>query len=211
MSRMIIFISISNRQKPFLRLASPLLMGVVAAAAAPPVVSKTADTGVRAVLQAGFEKAIFGKARATPPAAKPLAVTSFGMTCTARASAARPMLTITLPQPLAARRHVFAVISPSGRLHELYSPYSDDVEIADIIIPSEEISWQKVQRSTRFTFAAPQLFATEPGQRRPAKVFREKGRYQFALVSAIQKDLIAVSDKPGQVTVHAGCLIDWAP
>jgi hypothetical protein len=205
---MITSTSISNRPKTLIRFAMPLLMGILTAA---PAIGKEAVSSVKASVQAGFEKAVLGKGSGAHPATKRPTPSSFGMTCTPRLSTARPVLTITLPQSPAARRHVFAVISPSGRLYELYSPYADDVEIVDIIIPSNEISWQRARTRARFTLAAPKLLATAPGQQMPTRVFAEKGRYKFALVSAIQKDLIAVSDRPDQVTIYAGCLIDWMP
>jgi hypothetical protein len=205
---MIISILISNRHKTLIRFTMPLLMGISIAA---PAIAKEAVRSVKASVQADFEKAVLGKGGGAGPATKRPAPSSFGMACTPRLSAARPALTITLPQSPAARRHVFAVVSPSGRLYELYSPYADDVEIADIIIPSAAISWQKARTRARFSLAAPDLLATTPGQQTPTRVFTEKGRYKFALVSAIQKDLIAVSDKPDQVIVYTGCLIDWMP
>jgi hypothetical protein len=205
---MITSISTSNRQKTLIRFALPLLMGIFTAA---PAIGKEVVSSLKASVQAAFEKAVLGKASGAIATTKRPTPSSFGMACTPRVSARRPALMITLPQSPAARRHVFAVISPSGQLYELYSPYSDDVEIADIIIPSDEISWQKARTRARFSLVAPKLVATAPGQQVPTRVFAEKGQYKFALVSAIQKDLIAVSDRPDQVTIYAGCLIDWMP
>lgn len=204
---MIISTSISNRPTTLLRFAAPLIMGILLVGAAAPATGNA----LKSSLQASFEKAVFGKARGAASATRVPAPTGFGMACTPRVSAARPVLTITLPQSLAARRHVLAVISPSGQLYELYSPYSADVEIADILIPSDEISWQKARTRARFSLPALALMATRQGQRTPTQLFTEKGRYQFALVSAIQKDLIAVSDTPNRVTIYAGCVIQWTP
>jgi hypothetical protein len=208
---MIISTLISNRRKSLIRFAVLLFIGVSIVWAASPAIAIGTVNDVRASLQASFEKAVLGKASGTLPTTRKAKSRSFAMVCTSRLSAARPMLSIILPQSPAARRHVFAVVSPSGRLYELYSPYSDDVEIADIIIPSDQISWQKARTRARFALSASQLRATELGQQTPTPIFTEKGRYKFALVSSIQKDLIAVSDTPNRVTVYAGCLIDWMP
>jgi hypothetical protein len=206
---MIISTSISNRVKVHIGIMAAvcagLSLGGTTAAAAP----KPMAISAKAMLQASFEKAILGKGNG--PAVGVLRSRGYGMACTPRLSSAQPKLVIDLPSPAAQRRHVFAVISPDGRLYEIYTPYSDDVETADIIIPSETISWQKARSRSRFTLSASELTALSPGKQTPERVFTAKGRYKFALVNSIQKDLIAVSDTPGRITVHAGCIIDWTP
>ena len=217
---MIISISISNKPKLLTQsaclrgcLSAALLAVATSACAAPPPKASAATaraTSVQAILSASFEKAVLGKEAAAATEKRLPRITNFGMTCTpSRIASGKVKLTITLPQALAARRHTFAVITPAGQLYELYSPYSDDVEVADIIIPSEIISWQKARAGIVFSFAAADLMATAPRQNVPTQVFQEAGLYKFALVSSIQKDLIAVSDTRGQVKIFAGCLIDW--
>ncbi len=217
---MIISTSISNKRKVAFNficlqgcISAALLAVATSACAAPPPKANAATTratSVKAILSASFEKTVLGKEGAAATEKSLPRITSFGMSCTpSRITSGKAKLTIALPQALAARRHAFAVITPAGQLYELYSPYSDDVEAADIIIPSEIISWQKARKSAVFSFAASDLMATAPKQNVPTQVFQEAGLYKFALVSSIQKDLIAVSDTPGQVKVFAGCLIDW--
>lgn len=222
---MIISISISNKRKVpsnFVCLRgcfSAILFAVATTACASPPPNggnaKAKQTGAPApsaptILLASFEKAVLGKDSVSATEKRMPNVTSFGMTCAPdRLTTGKAELTITLPQAAAARRHAFAVITPTGRLYEIYSPYSNDVEQADIIIPSDLISWQKARDRNKFTFAAADLLATEPGKNVPTQIFQEAGIYKFALVSSIQKDLIAVSDTPGQIKVFAGCLIDW--
>lgn len=163
------------------------------------------------ILSGSFEKAVLDKGALSATENRMPRVPGVGMTCSpARLTSAKAELTITLPQAVAARQHAFAVVTPTGQLYEIYSPYANDVEQADIIIPSETISWQMARTRNIFTFSAADLMATRLGKNVPTQVFQEAGIYKFALVSSIQKDLIAVSDTPGQVRVFAGCLIDWA-
>ena len=217
---MIISISISNKPKLLtlsacLRgcLSAALLAVATSACAAPPPKASAATgraTSAQAILSASFEKAVLGNEGAAANEKHLPRITNFGMTCTpSRIASGKAKLTITLPQALSARRHVFAVITPAGQLYELYSPYPDDVEAGDIIIPSETISWQKARTRAVFSFAAADLMASAPKQNVPTQVFQEAGLYKFAVVSSIQKELIAVSDTPGQVKIFAGCLIDW--
>jgi hypothetical protein len=181
-----------------------------AGSAQAPQTNKAAPS-TQAILSASFEKAVLGRDRASATENRMPSVTGVGMTCSpARLTPAKSELTITLPQAAAARQHAFAVITPAGQLYEIYSPYANDVEQADIIIPSATISWRKARTRNVFTFAAADLMASGLGKTVPTQVFQEPGIYKFALVSSIQRDLIAVSDTPGQVTVFAGCLIDWA-
>jgi hypothetical protein len=226
---MITSISISNRAKVPSNFAclqgcfSTVLFAVATTACASPP-SKASDTQaaqsiekadapaptVQAILSASFEKAVLGKDGIVATEKRLPGVTGFAMKCDpSRIASAKTALTITLPKASAERRHAFAVITPTGRLYELYAPYTDEVEQSDIIIPSDIISWQKARDRNIFTFAAADLFAVEPKKNVPTQVFQEAGIYKFALVSSIQKDLIAVSDTPGQVKVFAGCLIDW--
>jgi hypothetical protein len=169
-----------------------------------------AAPSVETILSASFEKAVLDKDAPGATEKRMPDSNSVGMTCSpARLTSGKAQLTITLPQAPAARQHAFAVITPTGQLYEIYSPYTDDVEQGDIIIPSDIISWQEARTRNIFTFAAADLIATGLGKTAPAQVFQEAGLYKFALVSSVQKDLIAVSDTPGQVTVFAGCLVDW--
>jgi hypothetical protein len=223
---MIISTSISNNQSvPFsfiyLRacVSSFLLAVATTACASPPPEAGNAQTAqknitapsVQTILSTSFGKAVLDKGAPSATENRMPNVNSAGMTCSpARLKSGKAQLTITLPQAPAARQHAFAVITPTGQLYEIYSPYTNDVEQADIIIPSEIISWQKAQTRNIFTFAAADLMATGLGKTAPAQVFQEAGLYKFALVSSIQKDLIAVSDTPGQVRVFAGCLVEWA-
>lgn len=217
---MIISISISNKPKLLIESAclrgclSAALLAVTTSACAAPTPKASAATAqarsAQAILSASFEKAVLGKEAAAATEKRLPRITSFGMKCTpSRIASGKVKLTIALPQAPAARRHAFAVITPAGQLYELYSPYSDDVEVGDIIIPSEIISWQKARTRAVFSFAAADLMASAPKQNVPIQVFQEAGLYKFALVSSIQKDLIAVSDTPGQVKIFAGCVIDW--
>jgi hypothetical protein len=222
---MIISTSISNNQSVqpsfvYVRacVSAILLAVATTACAAPPPEAGNAQAAqktipapsVRAILSASFEKAVLDKGAPEATEKRMPDTNSIGMTCTpARLTSGKTQLTITLPQALAARQHAFAVITPTGQLYEIYSPYTRDVEQADIIIPSDIMSWQKARSRNIFTFAAADLMATGLGKTVPTQVFQEAGLYKFALVSAIQKDLIAVSDTPGQVKVFAGCLIEW--
>lgn len=206
---MIISTSISNRLRANIGIIAAFCAGLSFAGATAVAAPKTATISAKESLQTSFEKAVFGKSAVARDGM--LQSRGYGMACTPRLSSAAPKLVITLPASPALRRHVFAVISPDGRLHEIYTPYSDEVETADIIIPSETISWQKARSRSRFTLSASELTALSPGKQTPERVFTAKGSYKFALVSAIQRDLIAVSDTPGRITVHAGCIIDWTP
>lgn len=223
MLKMIISTSISNNQRVsssfvYVRacLSTVLLAVATTACASPPPKSGDAQANVpelsaQTILSASFEKALLDKDDASVTENRMPRVTGIGMVCSpARLTPAKSKLTITLPQAVAARRHAFAVITPKGQLYEIYSPYENDVEQADIIIPSQTISWQQARTRNSFTFAAADLMATGIGKTLPTQVFQEAGIYKFALVSSIQKDLIAVSDAPGQVKIFAGCLIDWA-
>jgi hypothetical protein len=199
--------------------ASALLLAVATTAcAAPPPETGNAQAAqkttpapsVKTILSASFEKAVLDKGATSVTENRMPDSNSIGMTCNPnRLTSGKAQLTITLPQALTARQHAFAVITPTGQLYEIYSPYTPDVEQADIIIPSDIISWQKARTRNIFTFAAADLMATGLGKTVPAQVFQEAGLYKFALVSSIQKDLIAVSDTPGQVRVFAGCLVEW--
>lgn len=222
---MIISTSISNNQSVpsglvYVRacVSAILLAVATTACAAPPPEAGNAQAtqntstapSVETILAESFEKAVLDKGGTLPNENRMPGSNSAGMTCSpARLTSGKAQLTITLPQAPAARQHAFAVITPTGQLYEIYSPYTRDVEQADIIIPSDIISWQKARSRNIFTFAAADLMATGLGKTVPTQVFQEAGLYKFALVSSIQKDLIAVSDTPGQVKVFAGCLVDW--
>jgi hypothetical protein len=222
---MIISTSISNNQSvpsSFVyvraRISALLLAVATTACAAPPPEAGNAQAAqkiipapsVQTILSASFEKAVLDKGSPSATENRMPDSNSIGMTCNpARLTSGKAQLMITLPQAPEARQHAFAVITPTGQLYEIYSPYTRDVEQADIIIPSDIISWQKARRRNIFTFAAADLMATGLGKTVPTQVFQEAGFYKFALVSSIQKDLIAVSDTPGQVRVFAGCLVEW--
>jgi hypothetical protein len=222
---MIISTSISNSQgvsSSFVDVracACALLLAVATTACAVPppdagnaqATQKTHSVpSVETILSASFEKAVLDKGAPSANERRMPDSNSIGMTCSpARLTSGKAQLTITLPQAPAARQHAFAVITPTGQLYEIYSPYTRDVEQADIIIPSDIISWQKARSRNIFTFAAADLMATGLGKTVPTQVFQEAGLYKFALVSSIQKDLIAVSETPGQVRVFAGCLVEW--
>lgn len=136
-----------------------------------------------------------------------------GMTCSpsriAGTDAASRALTLTLPPEAAARRHVLAVVTPERGLLEIYSPYGDESESEDIVVPSRTISWSKARTQNVFATDTDALDGLRPGRDTPEVLFLEAGRYRFALVNSIDPGLLKSNGTP--LKVFAACSFDWTP
>jgi len=138
------------------------------------------------------------------------AETSFGMSCAPSVvSDEKRNFEILLPADKAERSHPLAVITPGGRIYELYTPYGSDVEAEDISAPSLAISWQKAATQNKFNLSIEELSGIEVGKDEPFGIFVEEGVYQFALVNSIQRDLIKANSTKPEVTVFAGCAMQF--
>lgn len=136
-----------------------------------------------------------------------------GMTCSpdsiSGTDAASRTLTLTLPEKAAARRHVLAVVTPERGLLEIYSPYGDDSESEDIVVPSRTISWSLARTRNVFATNADKLDGLRPGSDTPEVLFLEAGRYRFALVNSIDPELLRSNGQT--LKVVAACSFDWVP
>jgi hypothetical protein len=138
------------------------------------------------------------------------AETSFGMSCAPNlVSDEKRNFKIVLPTDKAERSHPLAVITPGGRIYELYTPYGPDVESEDISAPSLAISWQKAATENEFNLSIEELSGIEVGKDEPFAIFVEEGVYQFALVNSIQRDLIKANATKPEVSVFAGCAMQF--
>jgi hypothetical protein len=151
------------------------------------------------------------------PTAKPAALaqhlenSSFGMQCSpATVSNQSPNFEIVLPEDKKDREHVFAVVTPGGKLYEIYTPYGDEVEEEDIIIPSLAINWTLASKQNRFALTVDELSGLAIGASDSFGIFIAEGDYQFALVSSIDKALMLANDKNAKVEVFAGCSIRFS-
>ncbi len=174
----------------------------------PAAVVATPRSDLQTQIEARFDAAINGStvAPATPTEA------AFDMTCTPGAiSSGAPSLTITLPADVAARRHPFAVLTPGGKLYEIYTPYGAETESGDLLVASDAISWELARNRAEFAITAPQLSAMEMGKDQPMGVFVEAGIYQFALVNTIDRGLLTGPGGAGRVRAFAGCTVRWTP
>lgn len=133
-----------------------------------------------------------------------------GMACAPDAINGDPRaLTLTLPESAEARRHVLAVVTPQRGLLEIYSPYGDETEPENLILPSMTITWAKVRAERRFSTSSDALSGLRPGSDTPEPLFIEPGRYRFALVNGIDAELLK-ANRPS-VVVYAACSLDWTP
>jgi hypothetical protein len=174
----------------------------------PATVATARAAALRNEIEARFDAAI--KRGMVSPAT--FADAAFGMACTPAAiSSGAPSLTIKLPADVAARRHPFAVLTPGGKLYEIYTPYGDDTESGDLLVPSDAISWELARNRADFAITAADLSAMELGKDQPMGVFVEAGIYQFALVNMIDKGLLSGPGGPGRVRAFAGCTVRWMP
>lgn len=91
----------------------------------------------------------------------------------------------------------------------MYSPYNDETEEGDLLLPSDVITWQKARSQAKFPVQASSLYALRPGATQPEVLFLEKGRYPFALVNSIDPGLLKANNDT--VKVFAACSLDWTP
>jgi hypothetical protein len=168
-----------------------------------------APTDLRLQIETRFRRAVMGKSAGPAPAADAARNTAFNMECTPAINGPNPQLSITLPDSLALRKHVFAVITPGGKLYEIYSPYGEDVESDDLLLPSFAITWEAARTQTRFNFTIDNLSGLERGQDAPFGIFIADGVYEFALVSGIDKELLALSPTNKSFRAFAGCRVAY--
>ena len=187
----------------------------VAAPAPPPTArmagaAQAADAGLLSRLQANFDRATRGERGASVALSAMPDPAGAGMTCTqTQLSPARPDLTIDLPADAAARRNVFAVITPERGLQVIYEPYGDDVEASDLVIPDAGLSWERARTTSHFAVRTDALDAVRPGGDQPFGVFLEAGIYQFALINGTDRALLDANRTPFRVV--AGCAVAWTP
>lgn len=179
------------------------------AAAAPVAPAPAPKQDLSALYTADLKQAIAGAKKVPFSASGAMG----GMTCSpARidgTDAGSRVLTLTLPPEAAARRHVLAVVTPERGLLEIYSPYADESESEDIVVPSRTISWSKARTQNVFATNTDALDGLRPGRDTPEILFLEAGRYRFALVNSIDPGLLKANGTPLEVT--AACSFDWTP
>ncbi|SOB86462.1 hypothetical protein SAMN06297144_1567 [Sphingomonas guangdongensis] len=105
------------------------------------------------------------------------------------------------------RRHALAVVTPTRGLLDVYSPYNEETEEGDLLLPSDVISWSRARKQARFVVRADDLYALRRGADAPEVLFLEEGRYRFALVNSIHPDLLRANR--AAVEVFAACSVDW--
>ena len=135
---------------------------------------------------------------------------SAGIECNpARISRAASNFRIVLPNRAAERKGAFAVIVPDGSLRIVYFAYGGDVGTEDIIIPSKIIDWESARTRNIFDVDAKQFDSLRPGKEVPEHLFGNAGIYQFAVVNAVDRSLLAVNKTAFRVV--AGCVVEWHP
>lgn len=166
-------------------------------------------SALKSIFMANFTNAIMGRDRKMT-ALDGSGSRAFGMRCTPNyVSNSMQDFDIELPADKSDRAHVFTVLTPGGRLYELYTPYGEDVESEDIVIPSQAISWAIASQQSKLSLKVDDISGIEIGKDQPFGIFIEEGDYQFALVSSVQKDLIETNRTEPPVTVYAGCVINF--
>lgn len=176
-------------------------------AGAPPATPDPARRGasLREAFRRDLAAAVAGRPERAPPPAG-----AFGMACApARVTSRAPAMTIELPADPALRRNVLAVVTPERGLLEIYSPYGDETEAEDVLVPSDLISWAEARTRRRFALGAHELQGLRRGAEDTEPVFIEAGRYRFALVNGIDARLLAANGSA--VRVIAGCSFSWTP
>lgn len=118
-------------------------------------------------------------------------------------------LTLTLPERESDRVHVLAVVTPGRGVLEIYSPYDDDTEAGDLIVPSQAISWAKARGQRSFATSTDALDGLRPGSDTPEALFIEPGRYRFVLANGIDAALQKANGTAPAAL--AGCSFDWQP
>ncbi len=164
-------------------------------------------TDIDAQIESRFRRAVMDKNGGPAPRVDAAISTAFNMQCTPAISGPNARVSITLPNDPALRKHVLAVVTPGGKLYELYSPYGDDVASGDILPPSDAITWEAARTQSQFDFTIDTLSGLEPGQTQPFAIFVADGVYEFALVTGIDKNLLALSPKSFQA--FAGCRVAY--
>jgi hypothetical protein len=175
---------------------------------APAPAAATATSAVddlRAAYTRDLTEAVAGRrGGAAPPAG------GFGMSCSPPAiRTSAPDLVLELPAAPDQRRHVLAVVTPTRGLLEVYSPYDDETEAGDLLLPSDVITWGKARTQARFAVRASSLDGLRRGGDTPEALFIEEGRYRFALVNSIDVGLLKSNREA--VKVFAACSFDWTP
>jgi hypothetical protein len=99
-----------------------------------------------------------------------------------------------LPKSTDVRRHVRAVVTPKRGLLEIYSPYGDETESEDLVLPSMTITWAKARTERRFSTSSDALSGLRRGSDTPEALFIELGRYRFVLVNGIDVELLRKAD-----------------
>ena len=127
----------------------------------------------------------------------------------ARLSPTASNFRIVLPSRYVDRKGTFAVIVPDGSLRIVYFAYSGEVSTEEIIIPSKTIDWEIARTRNVFDVDARQFDALRPEENVSERLFREAGVYQFAVVNAVDRSLLAVNKTPFKV--KAGCVVEWNP
>ena len=132
------------------------------------------------------------------------------MACRPRSiNAKNPNFNLVLPEAVTNRSHNLIAVTPAGYVFQIYSPYGEDVELADIIVPSNDISWPKAKTQSNFTVSASDLQGLGRNQNEPTPIFLQKGVYIFALVNSSDSTLLKTNGD--NLTVYAACSIHWTP
>lgn len=161
-------------------------------------------------LQQNFDRATRGAGGASTRMVAVPRENSAGIGCSpARLTRTASNFRIALPSRYVDRKGTLAVIVPDGSLRIVYFAYSGEVSTEEIIIPSRTIDWEIARTRNVFNVDARQFDALEPAEVIPEPLFRETGVYQFAVVNAVDRSLLAVNETPFKVI--AGCVVQWNP
>jgi hypothetical protein len=118
-------------------------------------------------------------------------------------------LVIVMPKQAYKREGVFAVITPSGEMWEIYSSYNGEVEAIDLIVPSRTIDWYLASTRNRFSSVVDKFEALRPGHVKGQPLFRQPGVYQFGLMNGSDREHLEMLKT--DFRVKAGCVVEFRP